>query len=84
MKRILLALLESTRYYWCVCALDWWKRPPFLPIPKWKYLKWRLDTAYGCKENGWERPPLKKLLADSITFLNWRRRMRLQQEAKHG
>lgn len=32
---------------WRFRARDWYRRPPFLPLPAAQYLDWRLHTAYG-------------------------------------
>ena len=32
---------------WRFRARDWYRRPPFLPLPAPSYLAWRLQTAYG-------------------------------------
>lgn len=32
---------------WRFRARDWYRRPPFLPLPTARYLEWRLHTAYG-------------------------------------
>lgn len=37
---------------WRFRARDWYRRPPFLPLPPASYLAWRMHTAYG--ENGAE------------------------------
>jgi hypothetical protein len=72
-----LALLEAPRYYFCIVRIGWWKRWPFLPLTTKRYIKFRLDTAYGMVENGWSRPPLRKLIVDLKNFLLWEREMRL-------
>lgn len=41
-----LALL-LVRAAWRFRARDWYRRPPFLPLPPAEYLDWRLHTAYG-------------------------------------
>lgn len=35
------------RVAWRFRRRDWWRRPPFLPVPARDYLRWRLHTAYG-------------------------------------
>jgi len=35
------------RAAWAFRARDWYRRPPFLPLPPASYMRWRLDTAYG-------------------------------------
>lgn len=35
------------RAAWRFRARDWWRRPPFLPLPPRSYLAWRDHTAYG-------------------------------------
>ena len=32
---------------WAFRSNRWYLRPPFLPIPPRKYMRWRMDTAYG-------------------------------------
>jgi hypothetical protein len=32
---------------WRFRSRGWWHRPPFLPLPDRKYLRWRMHTAYG-------------------------------------
>jgi hypothetical protein len=35
------------RAAWAFRARDWYRRPPFLPVPPRSYVRWRMDTAYG-------------------------------------
>jgi hypothetical protein len=35
---------------WAFRARDWFRRPPFLPLPPRSYLRWRMETAYGDPE----------------------------------
>ena len=76
-KDLCLIVFEGVRYYFCLCPRGWWKSFPPLPIPSHKYIRWRLDTAYGQTDHGWERPPMKKIVSDAIKFLLWRRKFRL-------
>ena len=32
---------------WAFRARDWYRRPPFLPVPPASYTRWRMYTAYG-------------------------------------
>lgn len=32
---------------WRFRARDWYRRPPFLPLPPAEYVEWRLHTAFG-------------------------------------
>jgi len=32
---------------WAFRARDWYRRPPFLPVPPRSYMRWRMETAYG-------------------------------------
>ena len=47
------ALLSPTlaaallRVLWNFRARDWYRRPPFLPLPPREYVRWRMHTAYG-------------------------------------
>lgn len=58
--------LDLLRLAWSFRARDWWRRPPFLPLPPLEYLRWRMFTAYG-DENA--VPPI----ADVVNFARWRR-----------
>lgn len=42
--RAMAAMLAAA---WRFRARDWWRRPPFLPLPPAEYVEWRLHTAYG-------------------------------------
>jgi hypothetical protein len=46
---------------------DWWRRPPFLPLPDRDWLRFRLVTAYGGDGTG----PIPAV--DLLTWLEWRR-----------
>jgi hypothetical protein len=35
------------RAAWAFRARDWYRRPPFLPLPPVSYLRWRQETAFG-------------------------------------
>jgi hypothetical protein len=58
--------LDLLRLLWSFRALDWFRRPPFLPLPPREYVRWRMFTAYG-DENA--VPPVQ----DVINFARWRR-----------
>lgn len=47
-------------------ARDWYRRPPFLPLPPRDYVRWRMFTAYGDED---AVPPVE----DVINFARWRR-----------
>lgn len=32
---------------WAFRARDWYRKPPFLPLPPRSYVRWRMETAYG-------------------------------------
>ncbi len=61
--RLALDLLHLT---WSFRARDWYRRPPFLPVPPREYMRWRMFTAYG-DENA--VPPVE----DIVGFARWRR-----------
>ena len=42
--RLAIALLGVA---WRFRSRDWWRRPPFLPLPDRTYMRWRMHTAYG-------------------------------------
>jgi hypothetical protein len=62
----LLVLLP--RAAWRFRARDWYRRPPFLPLPPAEYVEWRLHTAYG---DGTAVPPG----ADLVRYLRWMTRI---------
>lgn len=61
--RLALDLLATA---WAFRRRDWWKRPPFLPLPDIPYLRWRMYTAFGDEA---AVPPA----IDVIRFARWRR-----------
>ena len=58
--------LDLLRAAWAFRRRDWWRRPPFLPLPDRTYMRWRMYTAYA-DENA--VPPAD----DVIRFARWRR-----------
>ncbi len=61
--RLAVALVAAA---WAFRRRDWWRRPPFLPLPDRAYLRWRMYTAYGSEA---AVPPRE----DVIRFARWRR-----------
>ena len=51
---------------WAFRRLEWWRRPPFLPLPDQDYLRWRMYTAYADEH---AVPPAD----DVVRFARWRR-----------
>src|ERR671936_289049 len=51
--------VDLLRLVWSFRARDWYRRPPFLPLPPREYLQWRMFTAYG-DENA--VPPAKDVV----------------------
>lgn len=58
--------IDLLRLGWAFRAREWYRRPPFLPLPPTSYLRWRMLTAYG-DENA--VPPVE----DVVRFARWRR-----------
>ena len=58
--------VDLLRLAWSFRARDWWRRPPFLPLPPREYMRWRMFTAYGDED---AIPPV----ADVVNFAGWRR-----------
>ncbi len=54
---------------WAFRARNWYRRPPFLPLPPADYLRWRMETAYGEPD---ALPPDDEL----ARFVTWARAMR--------
>ncbi len=38
---------DLLRVAWRFRSRDWYRRPPFLPLPDRQYMAWRMHTAYG-------------------------------------
>ena len=38
---------DLLRVVWRFRSRDWYRRPPFLPLPARDYVRWRMYTAYG-------------------------------------
>lgn len=58
--------VDLLRLAWSFRAREWWRRPPFLPIPPREYMQWRMFTAYGDPN---AVPPVN----DVVSFARWRR-----------
>lgn len=63
------------RAAWAFRARDWYRKPPFLPLPPRSYLRWRLDTAYGDPD---AEPPVD----DFERYLVWSARMRREMTGR--
>jgi len=55
-----------TRFYCRLIPRDWYRKPPFAPVPPSAYVQWRLRTAYGK-----HRPPWTHVLRDLWQFGDW-------------
>ncbi|MBI3982156.1 MAG: hypothetical protein HY337_04545 [Gemmatimonadetes bacterium] len=60
--------LDLVSLAWAFRRRDWYRRPPFLPVPPREYVRWRMYTAYGDER---AVPPVD----DVIRFATWRRRL---------
>jgi len=60
------AALDLLALAWAMRAHDWYRRPPFLPLPPPEYVRWRMYTAYGDEHA--VPPP-----GDVLRFARWRR-----------
>lgn len=58
--------VDLVRLAWSFRAREWYRRPPFLPLPPREYVRWRMFTAYGDED---AVPPVE----DVIRFARWRR-----------
>jgi hypothetical protein len=68
---MVLVLMELLRTSWVFRRRQWYWHFPFLPVPPRKYLKWRIETAYGDKS-------FKNLRSrDIAAYARWHRAMRL-------
>ena len=58
---------EGVRALFAVAPRDWWRTPPFLPLPDKGYRAWRLATAHGAADTD--------IVPDElVSYLEWRRR----------
>jgi hypothetical protein len=57
------------RLAWRLRTRDWYRRPPFLPLPSAEYLAWRTHTAFGEGEHEAESKELER-------YIEWVRWMR--------
>ncbi len=57
------------RAAWAFRARDWYRRPPFLPLPPRSYMRWRMETAYG-------DPDARPSAGELLRYLSWGTRMR--------
>jgi hypothetical protein len=58
--------VDLLRLAWSFRRRDWFRRPPFLPVPPPEYVRWRMFTAYGDEH---AVPPVE----DVVRFARWRR-----------
>jgi hypothetical protein len=63
--RLALDLLSAA---WAFRRRQWYRIPPFLPLPSSDYLRWRMYTAYGDEA---AVPPAE----DVVRFARWRRKL---------
>jgi hypothetical protein len=58
--------VDLLRTGWAFRRRGWWRVAPFLPLPDFTYLRWRMYTAYGSEH---AVPPVE----DVVSFARWRR-----------
>lgn len=64
--RLLLALISTG---WRFRRRDWFRRPPFLPLPPADYMRWRMHTAFGDEPDALSAKDLE-------AYVLWSARMR--------
>ena len=64
--------LTLVRIAWRMRARDWYRRPPFLPLPTARYVAWRLHTAFGDVDHSPDAAELERY----ATWVRWMGRMR--------
>ena len=64
--------LAACRQAHRLAGRDWWRRPPFLPVPAPAYARFRALTQYG-------EPDRLPDAADVVTWLVWARDMERTQ-----
>jgi len=58
--------VDLLRLAWSFRARDWYRRPPFVPIPPRDYMRWRMFTAHGDEQAIQD-------VDDVVNFARWRR-----------
>ena len=58
--------VDLWRAAWSFRARDWYRVPPFLPLPPTEYVRWRMHTAYGDEV-------AVPSADDVVRFARWRR-----------
>ena len=58
---------EGLRSLVAMAPRNWWRRPPFLPIPDRDYAAWRIATVHGSADSELSAEEL-------VSYLEWRRR----------
>jgi hypothetical protein len=53
---------------WAMRMREWWRTPPFLPVPPPEYMRWRMYTAYGDED---ALPSVREVLR----YARWRREL---------
>jgi hypothetical protein len=56
--------VSALRQAFRLAPTGWWRRPPFLPLPDERYMRFRLETQYGEAMRNTEP-------ADVVTYLAW-------------
>ena len=57
---------EGLRTLFAMAPRQWWRRPPFLPVPDREYAAWRVATSQGSSDGA---PTAEEF----VSFLEWRR-----------
>jgi hypothetical protein len=60
--------LLMVRTAWRFRSADWYRRPPFLPLPPTEYVAWRWQTAWGDADGATDAAALER-------YLRWARWM---------
>ena len=58
---------EAVRTLFAVSRRDWWRNPPYLPVPDQPYADWRLATFHGDSAT-----PLSA--RELVLYLEWRKK----------
>jgi len=63
------------RIAWRMRARDWYRKPPFLPLPPARYVAWRMYTAFGAADHVPDVAELERYAA----WVRWMGRMRWRE-----
>jgi hypothetical protein len=76
--RVLMVVLARPTLWWVALRVggrivrsNWWRRPPFLPVPSRSYIRFRLETQYGTIGSRELGAMAHTVAGDVLKYLRW-------------